>query len=78
MPGSSAFGAVRFLQEFAGLLFEGSVSSAASGSDMDFFLFGLHASFPFGLFKQNFGTTQCNTVPFGQMIFSQYKSGDGA
>ncbi len=45
LPGSSASWAARFLQEFAGLLFEGSVSSASSGSDLDFFLFGLHASF---------------------------------
>ena len=45
LPGSSASWAARFLQEFTGLLFKGSVSSAASGSGLDFFLFGLHASF---------------------------------
>ena len=45
LPGSSAIGVVRFLQALAGLLFEGSVSSVSSGSDLDFFLFGPHASF---------------------------------
>ena len=44
-PGSSAIGVVGFLQALAGLLFEGSVSSVPFGSDLDFFLFGPHASF---------------------------------
>ena len=46
LPGSLTSWAARFLQEFTGLLFKGSVSSAASGSALDFFLFGLRASFP--------------------------------
>ena len=45
LPGSSAFGAARFLQESAALLFKGLIFSVSSGSGLDFFLFGLHASF---------------------------------